>query len=192
MPPKAKFNKEEIIAAALEIVKSNGFEALTARSLGQTLGSSARPIFTVFNSMEEVQTAVIAAAKKVYDEYIAIALSEPSAFIGVGKAYIRFAAELPKLFQLLFMREQTAKPNLSNVLGIIDSNNDKILKSVENDYNLNTDDAKAIYEHLWIYSHGIAVLIATRVCSFTGEDVARMLLEVGGGLIRKIRTEGKL
>ena len=30
-------------------------EALTARDLGERLGSSARPIFTVFRSMEEVQ-----------------------------------------------------------------------------------------------------------------------------------------
>ena len=47
MPPKAKFTKEEITEAALNIVQTNGFEALTARELGTRLGSSARPIFTV-------------------------------------------------------------------------------------------------------------------------------------------------
>ena len=62
MPPKPKFTKEEIVTAALELVSEKGIEALTARELGVRLGSSARPIFTVFNSMEEVQEEVRAAA----------------------------------------------------------------------------------------------------------------------------------
>ena len=55
MPPKAKFTKAEIIEAALNIVRADGYEALTSRALGTYLGSSARPIFTVFKNMEEVQ-----------------------------------------------------------------------------------------------------------------------------------------
>ena len=54
MPPKAKFTQEEIIEAALNIVRTNGYEALTSRALGTYLSSSARPIFTVFKNMEEV------------------------------------------------------------------------------------------------------------------------------------------
>ena len=51
MPPKAKFTKKEIIEASMSIVQKDGFPALTARALGARLGSSARPIFTVFSSM---------------------------------------------------------------------------------------------------------------------------------------------
>lgn len=58
MPPKPRFTREEIIAAALDIVSRKGVEALTARELGEALGSSARPIFTVFRSMEELQQEV--------------------------------------------------------------------------------------------------------------------------------------
>ena len=54
MPPKAKFTKEEIIAAALKITREQGIGAVTARELGARLGSSARPVFTVFSSMEEL------------------------------------------------------------------------------------------------------------------------------------------
>ena len=64
MPPKAKFTKAEIIGAALNIVRTDGYEALTSRALGTYLGSSARPIFTVFKNMEEVQQAMIEAAKQ--------------------------------------------------------------------------------------------------------------------------------
>ena len=62
MPPKAKFTKKEVIAAALEMVKENGIENLTARALGERLGSSARPVFTLFDGMEEIKAEVINAA----------------------------------------------------------------------------------------------------------------------------------
>ena len=48
MPPKPKFTREEIVQTALDIVSRKGVEALTAKELGDALGSSARPIFTVF------------------------------------------------------------------------------------------------------------------------------------------------
>ena len=55
MPPKPKFTREEIIETALQLVSERGMSALTARDLGERLGSSARPIFTLFKNMEEVQ-----------------------------------------------------------------------------------------------------------------------------------------
>ena len=45
MPPKCKFTKEEIIEAALEMVKADGIEAVTARALGAKLGTSSKPVF---------------------------------------------------------------------------------------------------------------------------------------------------
>ena len=53
MPPKAKFTKQQIVDAALEIFRDEGMEKLTSRNLGKKLGSSACPIFTVFSGMEE-------------------------------------------------------------------------------------------------------------------------------------------
>ena len=76
MPPKAKFTKEEIVNAAFEIVRKNGLSCLTARTLGSTLGSSARPIFTVFSGMDDVIAEVKACARKEYDKYISVAFDQ--------------------------------------------------------------------------------------------------------------------
>ena len=51
MPPKPKFTREEIVAAALDLVSERGMGALTSRDLAARLGSSPRPIFTVFKNM---------------------------------------------------------------------------------------------------------------------------------------------
>ena len=64
MPPKPKFTREEVVEVALKLVSEKGMESLTARELGERLGSSARPIFTAFRNMEELTDAVRAAAMR--------------------------------------------------------------------------------------------------------------------------------
>ncbi|MDE5943576.1 MAG: WHG domain-containing protein [Clostridia bacterium] len=189
MPPKAKFERDEIIVGALEIVKEQGMSALTARALGQKLGSSPRPIFTVFDSMEEVQTEVIARAKVVYAKYVERGLGADIAFRGVGTQYILFALNEPKLFQLLFMSEQKTQPNISTVLPVIEEHYEEILSSIQNGYSVNKTNAERLYRHLWIYTHGIATLCATKTCSFTGEEISAMMTDVFISLMKKIKGE---
>lgn len=191
MPPKAKFTKEEIIAAALEIVRERGFDALTARALGERLGSSARPIFTVFCSMEEVQKEVRAAARALYNSYVREALCEKKGnvphFKCVGQQYIRFAASEPKLFQLLFMKEQEQMPDFQNVLPLIETNYEDILVSIEEEYKVERSQSLWLYRHLWVYTHGIATLCATRMCGFTGEEISVMMTEVFKSLLKEMK-----
>lgn len=190
MPPKAKFTREEVVEAALKIVMREGIENLTARALAGELGSSARPVFTVFSGMDEVQCEVIKAAHALYNKMVEQGLKENLAFKGVGKAYIRFAIEYPKLFQMLFMCEKSTVPELNSVLGMIDENYGKILQSIEIGYGFDIETSKEIYRHLWIYSHGIAVLLATNVCRFTADEISGMLSDVFSGVTRKYKSEG--
>lgn len=187
MPPRAKFTKEEIIAAALQIVRTDGYEALTSRALGASLGSSARPIFTVFKNMEEVQQEMIQSAKSLYKEYVTRGLAMQHPFKGVGTQYILFSVYEPKLFQLLFMTEQKEIPNLSGVLPLIDESYKEILLSIQTDYQINEPAAKKLYHHLWIYTHGIASLCATGMCRFTAEEISTMMTEVCMSLLKTIK-----
>ena len=187
MPPKCKFTREEIIQAALDIAKSEGTASITARSLGAKLGSSSKPIFSVFENMEEVQEEVQKAAKALYAEYVQIGLHQEVAFKGVGTQYILFAIKEPRLFRLLFMSEQPQKPSVAGILPIIDESYDQILQSVQNGYGLDAKDAENLYRHLWIYTHGIAVLCATNMCSFTAEDISNMMTEVFVSLLKETK-----
>ena len=187
MPPKCKFTKEEIVKAALDLTREEGIDALTARALGAKLASSAKPIFTVFENMEEVQSEVRKAARALYAGYIKEGLSQEIAFKGVGTQYILFSIKEPKLFQLLFMAEQPQKPPVKSILPVIDENYPQILASVRDGYGLEEADAERLYRHLWIYTHGIASLCATNMCSFTAEEISGMMTEVFLGLLKEIK-----
>ena len=193
MPPKAKFTREEIINAALDIVRTEGFAALTARTLGAKLGSSARPIFTLFASMDEVCQEVVAAARALYAEYVDRGFEQTGlpAFKGVGIQYVKFALAEPKLFQVLFMSEQPKKPAIGDVLPAIEEHYQQILASIKDDYGLNRQKAEWMYRHLWIYTHGIAVLCATNMCTFTQEDMAKMMSEIFTAVLKELREGEK-
>ncbi len=189
MPPKAKFTRDEIVQAGLNVIRKNGMEALSARTLGAQLGSSARPIFTVFQSMEEVQAEIKKSARFLYDEYVRKGLEQELAFKGVGMQYIRFAIQEPKLFQMLFMSEQKQNPAVVNVMPMIDDNYSDILLSVQNGYQLPEHKAEQLYRHLWIYTHGIAVLCATNMCIFTAEEINRLIEQAFKGILKEIMQE---
>ena len=175
MPPKPKFTKGEIIAAALELVSEKGIEALTARELGARLGSSARPIFTVFNSMEEVQEEVWAAALKRFESYAEKAVHCTPVFKQVGMQMILFAIEEPKLYQLVYMSENAGATDFEGIVERLGDVAQLCVDVIQRDYCLSQNDAKALFEHVWIYTFGIGALCATGMCRFSQEEIIQML-----------------
>ena len=97
MAPKNKFTREEMVAAAVRVVRSKGISGLTAKSMADELGTSTQPIFTCFGSMDAVKKEVCAAAVNLYDTYVSAGLNESIPFFGFGRQYIRFAKEEPEL-----------------------------------------------------------------------------------------------
>ena len=119
MPPKVKFQREEIVGAAAAIVREQGYDALTAREVAAKLGVSTRPIFTYFDTMEQLRAEVCSYAKRRYLEYIERGLTAPIPNLGVGQQYIRFAREEPELFRLLFLtKPDNASDGATEALGL--------------------------------------------------------------------------
>lgn len=186
MPPKAKFTREQIIDKSFDLVRAESVDCLTARRLGAVLGSSARPIFTLFQSMDEVKREVVSRAKSLYRDYVDRGLSSKPAFKGVGTQYIRFAIDEPNLFRLLFMSQNSA--DISGILPLIDDSYDRICESVK-EYGVDDEAAKSLYTHLWVYTHGIATLCATQTCAFGAEQISDMMTEVFKSLLKSVREK---
>lgn len=189
MPPKPKFTREEIVAAALELVSKNGIESLTARELSQYLGSSARPIFTVFNSMEEVAQAVREAAMDKYEEFVSKALDYFPEFKKYGMQMIAFSKQEPKLFQLLFMTENNSAKSFEDVFPILGKTAKTCIEIIERDYKLEPDMAMLLFEHAWIHSFGICVMCAMGTCRFTDDEISEMLSDNFMGMMMLTKSD---
>ena len=148
---KNKFTKEEIIAACLDLVREEGKSAVTARAVAARLKSSPKVIFGLFDNMDELSKAIVVAAEKTFVRQVEIALREEKAFRAVGIAYIRFAAEEPQLFQLIFMNEsERAIHQFSEFLPIKDYSYEKMILSIQEEYGLSKQLSEQLYQHLFI------------------------------------------
>ena len=63
MPPKVKVTREDIVDAALDIIRESGEDALNARAVASKLGVSTQPIFSNYESMDMLKKDAVAAAK---------------------------------------------------------------------------------------------------------------------------------
>ena len=179
MPPKSKFTREQVIAAALDVTRKKGIAGLTARGLAAELASSAKPIFGLFQNMEEVQKEVIAAAYMLYQSYIQKGMADGKypPYIASGVAYIQFAKEEKELFKLLFMRDRTGEKTEENREEMR-----PMLDLIMN--NLGIDEEKAYFFHLelWLYVHGIATMTATNYLEWDIEFIDTALTDAYEGL----------
>lgn len=191
MPPKAKFTKEEIVTTAFTIVRKLGINALTARSLAKELGSSSRPIFTVFENMEDLQTEVRNAAMKEFESYAEEAAEYTPAFKQIGIQMIQFANREPKLFQLLYMQEHNDSKSFEEHLKYLGDTGEVCLAMLEQEYALKRTEAIALFMQVWIFTYGICVLCATGACRFEEREIQEMLSREFASMLTLIKS-GKL
>ena len=189
MPPKAKFTKEQITKAALGVVSEKGAQALTAKELGAALGTSTTPIFTVFNSMQEVQDAVMLAAMQQFEEYAHKVSYVGPVFKQVGMQMILFAKEEPNLYQLIFMSSIGEAQSFDDIYAHLGSVADECLDVLQKDYDLSKDNAKTLFEHVWIHTFGIGALCATGMCDFSDEQIALMLTQDFSAMMMLMKSE---
>ncbi len=186
MPPKVKINKEDIINAAIEMVRDQGHENLNARALAAALHCSTQPIFSNFTNMEEVKMAVVEKAETLYEDYIRedteSGLYPP--YKASGMAYIRFALEEKALFKLLFMRDRSAEEIPEETeLG------KTVTAMVQDTTGLDTLSAKLFHMEMWAFVHGIATMVATDYLTLDMPLVSRMISDVYQGLRARFGKE---
>lgn len=182
MPRKFMFTKEEIVAAALEITRERGISAVTARSLAERLGSSSKPLFSIFENMNELHFAVIEAADREYQEFLNgyIESGKYPPYKATGMGYIFFAKENRELFKLLFMRDRSEEEitdNKEELAPIIDI----IVKNT----GMSRETAYRFHLEMWLFVHGIATMEATSYLNLDDEFISNALTDLYNGL--KIR-----
>ena len=176
MPPSVKFTKEEIVNAALQVVREKGTAALTTRQIAAVLGVSTRPIFTYFQNMQQVQEAVRQAAQALYHSYIKKGLEQVHPFIGLGEQYIRFATQEPELYRLLFLPLAPGSEN--KAMEEMERTQNLVLEFLQQIYQLDEAAAKRFFRDVWLVAHSLAALIVTNCCPYSAEEIRQILTSV--------------
>ena len=183
MAPKFKFTKEEVLTVTIDFIRENGIEALTARELAKKLESSTKVIFSLFSNMKNLEDEAKFVAEKIFSEKVNLALKDDSPFKRLGVEYILFSKNEPKLFQWLFMKKGIEVGSFKDFLPMRDYEYRSVIESIDEEYKISIENAKKLYEHLFIYSHGIATLTVTGIHNFTATEIIEYMTEVTKSLI---------
>lgn len=176
MPRKIQFTREEIIRAGMELARERGMDAVNARAVAQRLGASTQPLFREFASMEEIRGAVEQEAWALYGTYVH---QKPESmrdtpYLATGFQYIRFAREEPELFRLLFMCDRERQGRIKDP---DDENYEFVIGVAMEKTGYSYELAKRLHGAIWIYAHGLAVMLATRYFAFTDAELLASLKE---------------
>ena len=157
MPPKVKFKKESIVNAAYEIVRKNGWQDLSARSIAKELKSSTRPIYSHLRSMENLEEAVVKKAMALLEEYIRTPRTGDK-WLDQGYGYVLFAKREKYLFKAIFDEKHNHlykkfSAEIFRKLGE-DLSDDPDFKVLSEEHQTNMGKVR------WVYVHGLASLLA--------------------------------
>jgi AcrR family transcriptional regulator len=173
MPPKQKFTKEDIVEAAFNVVREQGWEALSQRSIAKKLNSSIGPIYSYLKSMTHLEEAVIEKAYELLLHYMLAPRDEEGcAFPSFG--YVLFAKNEKKLFKCFFDEKHTeilkkCSQHLWQTLR-------EAMKNDPGYSNLSDRQKEGLHLNSVIFSYGLAVLINISFYDELSDEEIRALI----------------
>lgn len=182
MPKQVQYTKEDIINASIEVLRSQGPQALTARTVGAGMGCSVAPIFRAFSNMEELLDGVKDQAQSILRSYIEDSVYYRPAFKEFGMRLIRFAINEPNLFHFLFLDKGSRN-------SVADEVAKECLKQTAMDYNLTLEQTDQISDLIWPYSCGLAQLCSNNPGKLQEEKISTLLTTQFMALLLLVKSD---
>ncbi|WP_345941591.1 TetR/AcrR family transcriptional regulator [Intestinimonas butyriciproducens] len=156
-----KITREMMLDAVLALTRKQGFESVNARNIATELDCSTRPIFTVYQNMEEMKKDFLEFAYSFYCSYV----EQYKKKSGVEDdllwplSYLSFAQEEPNLFQLLFVDDMAL--DLGKAMDFYqEMENGEKADAFAQRQGLERQKGRKVFLDLFLYAHGMAVLTA--------------------------------
>lgn len=176
MPPKVKITREMMLDAVLALTRKQGFESVNARNIATELDCSTRPIFTVYQNMEEMKKDFLEFAYSFYCSYV----EQYKKKSGVEDdllwplSYLSFAQEEPNLFQLLFVDDMAL--DLGKAMDFYqEMENGEKADAFAQRQGLERQKGRKVFLDLFLYAHGMAVLTAVGKMHLQQKEQAAMV-----------------
>lgn len=189
MAPETQFSAGKIIEAAISITREQGIAAVTARSLAKELKCSVKPIFTAFDSMDDVIYATAERAKSIFLDFMQQPYEKLS-FMRIGLRWIDFARCEPNLYKLLFV------PSLGgarlttplNVFMNFEGLTEKIIPIIVSEFDLSRENACRLYNQMIIHAHGMACILVSGQTDFNEHSIREIFSETVESLVEHYKN----
>ena len=159
MPAVRKVSREEIVDAALDVLRDGGFSAVNARSVARMLGCSTQPIYFSFQNMDELKAALTERAVQLHERRVRDSLrahqGNDSRYSSYGMGFVQFAAEEKQLFRWLYLEDGQPGPHQDDVLL------PEVLGVIAEEFGYGEDVARRFHQDMIYFTYGLAILANT-------------------------------
>ena len=169
MPKASTITKEMIIEAAFEIVKTEGFVALSARNAAKKIGCSTQPIYWIYENMEVLKQDVISHMTIFLNNKIHSYKKTGKPFLDVGLGYIHVAFAEPMLFKSIYV-DNIFNIKLTDILP-----NAAVIEVMSKELDIPEKQLQELASKSWIFAHGLASLVATEMIEYDEEKIEQLL-----------------
>lgn len=166
MPRSKSVEREDILRAAAQVVRTRGEGALSVRSIAKELGCSTQPLYTAFAGMEELRAALLEHLRR---QYLQVQCRNYKAF---ARHFLSFARQEPELFRFLYLRRRAEGGALPD-----DPNYDETVRLLARNLEMDPDTARAMHRQMQYRCYGLGVMLATGYCPLTAEEIEAELTE---------------
>ena len=176
MAGKSIIDKESLLKTAIIMIEEEGIESINARSLAKRAGISTKPIYRLYNSLDDLKTEVNEIIKKEYDEFIQKRVDSKNALITVCVAYIEFAQMHKNYFRSMFLSNNLKWKDVNDVLN--EKWNQSTIINLVNKHGLSFEEAKSLFMNVWLYANGMATLIASNDLTIDNKEILVRIVKI--------------
>lgn len=174
MSKNVTITKEMILASAFDIVREKGLEGISNRELAKKLNCSIRPIYYQFQNVEELYNELYIEIEKYFYRFLMDNMNDDMPkYKQVGLNYIKFAKEEKEFFKILFMSEVDL--GLNDFIAKDMEDFKELSKLIKISTNLNDEDIESFHIKMWIFSHGLATLVASSTLNISDKQLKQLL-----------------
>lgn len=186
MPPKAKITKEMIVDVAFAIIQKDGVDKVTARSISEQLHCSTQPVLYYYATVDDIKKETYGKADAYHSNYIMnMEKDYGNPMLAIGINYIKFAIEERNLFCFLFQSNEFSGKSM---MDLIDSEElMTILMVLQQKLNVSVEEAKRVFQTLFVFVHGYASLYANNTMNYDEETVVSELQMLFNGTIYAVK-----
>jgi AcrR family transcriptional regulator len=179
MPPKETYTRQDIVQAAFGIAREEGLYKLTARKVAARLRCSTAPVYSHFESMHDLERAVIRKARDLLFEYATRPYTD-RIFLNMGTGIVLFARDQSELFRALFLERRI----FGDILAELRTDLLEKMKADDRFAAMPEEDRNDLLETMWIFTHGYASLICVGLADETNQqEIINKLDEVGSVIV---------
>ncbi len=188
MAPGTKVTKDMIIEAGMQVIRSEGIQALNVRKIASVLRCSTQPVMYHFSTVEALKAELYQAADVYHSSYLMqadFASSDP--ILAIGLRYILFAAEERNLFRFLFQSDQFANSSFNELTS--SEALAPIFMILQEQAGLSTEQSREAFSALFLAVHGIASLLANNSMEYDEKYCVDVLTNIFIGVIGIMKGE---